>query len=98
MSETEKRKEVKNLFDACTDKSNKIDRTELLEKINKEIQVFLSTETNEEDEAYKILGFLRDLSDSVQEEFEELVVGESDKKQLYKSIVKNLCTASKYKS
>ena len=37
MSETEKRKEVKNLFDACTDKSNKIDSTELLEKINKEI-------------------------------------------------------------
>ena len=37
MSETETRKEVKNLFDACTDKSNKIDRTELLEKINKEI-------------------------------------------------------------
>ena len=40
----------------------------------------LSAETNVVNEADRIFDLLRDLSDSVQEEFEELVAGDSDKK------------------
>ena len=40
----------------------------------------MSIETNEVDEADEIFDLLGDLSDSLQEEFEELVAGDSDKK------------------
>ena len=76
----ETKEQIENLFDDCTDNSNKIAGAELLEKINKELEVFLSIETNEVDEADEIFDLLGDLSDSLQEEFEELVAGDSDKK------------------
>ena len=40
----------------------------------------MSIETNEVDKADEIFDLLRDLSGSLQEEFEELVAGDSDKK------------------
>ena len=80
MSEIEKVEEIENLLDAYTASNDKSNRTEVLEKINKELEVFLSTETNEEGKADGILNLLRDLSDSVQEEFEELVFSDRDKK------------------
>ena len=98
MSEIEKVEEIENLLDAYTASNDKSNRTEVLEKINKELEVFLSTETNEEDKADGILNLLRDLSDSVQEEFEELVFGGRDKKTLHKGLVKNLHPAPKHKS
>ena len=86
MSLTETTEQIENLFDTCTDNSDKIAGAELLEKINKELEVFLSTETNEVNEADEIFDLLRDLSDSVQEECEELVAGNSDKKHFIRAL------------
>ena len=83
---TETKKQIENLFDDCTDNSNEIAGAELLEKINKELDVLLSAETNVVDEADRNFDLLRDLSDSVQEEFEELVAGDSDKKCLIRAL------------
>ena len=46
MSLTETTEQIENLFDTCTDNSDKIAGAELLEKINKELEVFFSIETN----------------------------------------------------
>ena len=67
-------------MDAYTKSTSQVNRTELLEKINSELEIFLSKETNEADSIDGIFDFLKDLSDSVQEEFEELIAGNSDKK------------------
>ena len=40
MSLTETKEQIENLFDACTDNSDKIAGVELLEKINKELEAF----------------------------------------------------------
>ena len=40
MSLTETKQQIENLFDACTDNSDKIAGVELLEKINKELEAF----------------------------------------------------------
>ena len=86
MSLTETKEQIENFFDDCTDNSNKIAGEEFLEKIIKELEVFLSTETNKVDEADRIFDLLRDLSDSVEEEFEELVAGDSDKKRFIRTL------------
>ena len=86
MSLTGKKEQIENLFDDCIDNSDKTAGAELLEKINKELEVFLSTETNEADKTDWIFDLLRDLSDSVQEEFEELVAGSSDKKRFIRAL------------
>ena len=67
-------------MDAYTKSTSQVNRTELSEKINSELEIFLSKETNEADSIDGIFDFLKDLSDSVQEEFEELIAGNSDKK------------------
>ena len=86
MSLTGKKEQIENLFDDCIDNRDKTAGAELLEKINKELEVFLSTETNEADKTDWIFDLLRDLSDSVQEEFEELVAGSSDKKRFIRAL------------
>lgn len=65
-------KKIRNLLAAYTNNSDKIDHTKPLEKIHADLELSMSTETNEEDEADRILDVLRDLWDSYQEEFEEL--------------------------
>ena len=80
MFEIETEEQIDNLLDAYTTSSSKINRTELLEKINSELEIFLSQETNETDSIDDIFDFLKDLSDVVQEKFEELIAGDSDKK------------------
>ena len=62
MSLTGKKEQIENLFDDCIDNSDKTAGAELLEKINKELEVFLSTETNEVDKTDWIFDLLRDLS------------------------------------
>lgn len=86
MSLTEAKEKIENLFDAYTESSDKIGGANLLEKINKDLEVFLSTETIEEDAADGTFDFQRDLSDSVQEEIEELVSGNSDKKRFIRAL------------
>ena len=86
MSLTGKKEQIENLFDDCIDNRDKTAGAELLEKINKELEVFLSTETNEAGKTDWIFDLLRDLSNSVQEEFEELVAGSSDKKRFIRAL------------
>ena len=50
----------------------------LFEVMNKEIETFLAEENNSSDSADGVFDFLSRLSDSVQEEFHELLSGDSD--------------------
>ena len=76
----------KNLLDAYTKSTSEINCTELLEKIKNELETFLSLEINEADSIDGIFDFLKDLSDSVQEEFEELIAGNSNKKHFVREL------------
>ena len=80
MFEIETEEQIDNLLDAYTTSSSKINRTELSEKVNSELEIFLFQETNEADSIDGIFDFLKDLSDAAQEKFEELIPGDSDKK------------------
>ena len=79
-------KKIKNLLAAYTNASHKIDHTKPLGKIHTDLELSLSTETNEENEAGRILDFLRDLSDSFQEEFEDLLADDSEKKRFIRAL------------
>ena len=85
MFEIETEEQNKNLLDAYTKSTSEINCTELLEKIN-ELETFLSLEINEADSIDGIFDFLKDLSDSVQEEFEELIAGNSNKKHFVREL------------
>ena len=74
------------MLDAYTNSTSEIDRTELLEKMNSELDIFLSKVTNETDSVNGIFAFLKDLSDSVQEEFLERLTGDSDKKSFVRAL------------
>ena len=84
MFKIETEEQIHNLLDAYTKSTCELDRTELLEKINSELEIFLSEETNEADSIDGIFNFLRDRSESVQEEFEELLPGGGNKKRFVK--------------
>ena len=67
---------------------NKGTQAQLFEKINKEIEVFLSKENIATDSTDGIFDFLNKTSDSVQEEFEELLSSDSNKKRLARALSK----------
>ena len=77
MSLTEAKEQTENLFDTYTDNRGKIDGTR-----DKELEVFLSKESSEEDETDRVFDLLRDLSGSYSAKLKELVVGNSDKNVL----------------
>ena len=85
MSETETEEQINNLLDAYT-RADEDDWARLLEEINKEIEAFLSRESYNKGPTDGVFDFLRKLSDSVQEEFEELLAGDSDKKKFVKEL------------
>ena len=85
MSETETEEQINNLLDAYT-RADEDDWARLLEEINKEIETFLSRESYNKGPTDGVFDFLRKLSDSVQEEFEELLAGDSDKKKFVKEL------------
>ena len=58
--------------------SNTKNQTILFEEINRELEAFLTKESNDKDVTDGVLDLLSTISDSVQEEFEELIDGESD--------------------
>ena len=60
-------------------KSETADQARLFEAINKELEAFLAKENNDKDSTDGILDFLATISDSVQEQFDEFVSGDSDK-------------------
>lgn len=77
MSLTEAKEQTENLLDTYTDNRGKIDGTR-----DKELEVFLSKESSEEDETDGVFDLLRDLSGSYSAKLKELVVGNSDKNVL----------------
>ena len=76
MSLTETKEQIENLFDTYTDNRGKINGTR-----DKELEIFLSKESSEEDEAGRVFDLSRYLSGSYSAKLKELVVGDSDKKR-----------------
>lgn len=78
MSLTETKEQIENLFDTYTDNRGKINGTR-----DKELEIFLSKESSEEeeDEAGGVFDLSRYLSGSYSAKLKELVVGDSDKKR-----------------
>ena len=73
---------TENLFDfepsqACVETDNVLK----FEEIAKELEGYLARESNSEDSTDGIFDLLSTISDSVQEEFDELISGDSDKKR-----------------
>ena len=80
MSNIETEEQIDNLSDAY----NKVDESNhgrLLEQINRELELFLCKANNVKDATDGVFDFLKDLSDSAQEEFDKLLAGDSDKKR-----------------
>ena len=55
--------------------------TLILEGITRELEAYLRRESNDEGSTDGIFDLLPSISDSVQEEFNELITGDSDKKR-----------------
>ena len=85
----ETNEQIDNLLDAYT-KADKDSRAQLSDEINNELEVFLSKESTDEDAKDGLFGFLRDLSDSVQEEFYKLLPGDSNKKRFVRALSRYL--------
>ena len=81
MSGFETEEQIDNLLDAHT-KADGDEQARLLEEINKKLEAFLSRESNDNDARDRVFDFLRDLLGSVQEEFDELLAGDSNKKRI----------------
>ena len=65
-------------------RSDTKDQVRLFEEINKELEAFLTKETNDNEATDGIFHFLSTISDSVQEEFDKVVSGDSHKKRFLK--------------
>ena len=65
-------------------RSDTKDQVRLFEEINKELEAFLTKETNDNEATDGIFHFLSTISDSVQEEFDKVVSGDSQKKRFLK--------------
>ena len=67
-------------------RSDTKDQVWLFEEINKELEAFLTKETNDNEATDGIFHFLSTISDSVQEEFDKVVSGDSHKKRFLKAL------------
>ena len=77
MSSDRTQEKIDDLLETFT-KANKESQGRLFEEINKELEAFLSKENNDIDTTYGVFDFLSQISDSVQEEFDELLSGDND--------------------
>ena len=68
--------------------ADKESHAQLFEEINKELEALLSKENNDTDSTDGIFDFLSQISDSVEEAFDELLSGDSDKKRFVKALSK----------
>ena len=57
------------------------DNATIFEEITRELEVFLARESDNKDSTHGVFDLLLSISDSVQEEFDELISGDSDKKR-----------------
>ena len=58
----------------------------IFEEITRKLEAYLSRESNEEDSTDDIFDFFSWISDSVQEEFDELISSDSDKKRFLRAL------------
>ena len=60
----------------------------MFEEINKELEAFLTKESNDKDATDSALDLLSKIFDSFQEEFDELISSDSDKKRFVRAMLK----------
>ena len=85
MSFDRTQEKIDNLFKTFT-WSDKESQTLLFEEIKKEIEAFLAGENSSSNSTDGVFDFLSRLSDSVQEEFNEILKGDSDKKGFVRAL------------
>ena len=78
---------LEELFFTFT-QADKESQAQLFEEVKKELGVFLSKKNNDTDSTDSIFDFLSQISNSIQEEFDELLSGESVKKRFIKAMSK----------
>ena len=61
-------------------------KVQILEEINRELEAYLARECNDQDLKDGVFDLLSSISDSVQEEFDELISGDSDKKHFLQAL------------
>ena len=64
------------------------DNTLIFEEITRELEAYLARERNDADSTDGVLDFLTSLSNQVQDEFEELFDGDTDKKCFLRALSK----------
>ena len=64
------------------------DNTLIFEEITRELEAYLARERNDTDSTDGVLDFLTSLSNQVQDEFEELLDGDTDKKCFLRALSK----------
>ena len=87
MSSDRTQEKIDDLLETFT-KANEESQGRLFEEINKELEAFLSKENNDIDTTYGVFDFLSQISDSVQEEFDELLSVDNDKKRFVRALSK----------
>ena len=78
---------TENLFDFEQLQANvKTDNALIFQEITRELEAYLARETDDKDSTDGIFDLLSSISDSVQEEFDELISGDSDKKRFLRAL------------
>ena len=78
---------TENLFDFEHSQARaETDNALIFEEITRELEAYLARETNDKDSTDGMFDLLSSISDSVQEEFDELISGDSDKKHFLRSL------------
>ena len=85
MSSDWTQKQIDNLLKEFT-KGDKESQVLPFEEINRELEAFLFKENNDKDAKDGAFDFLSQLFDYVQEEFNELLAGDSDKKRFVRAL------------
>ena len=94
---TQPDKKLTSIFEAFAN-ADKKSQALLFAEINKDVEAFLSKANNDTDWKGEIFDFLSQISDSVQEQFDEHWSSDNNKKRFIKDAVKNARVAPKCKS
>ena len=80
---------TKNLFRfKQIDDGTNIDSTLIFEEIRKEVEEYLLGESGDSDSTDGVFYFLSTLSEKIQEEFDELLDGNTDKKRFLRALTR----------
>ena len=66
--------------------NDKVETTLIFEEINKELEEYLLEKSNDAESTDGVFDFLESLSAEIQEKFDELLEGDSDKKRFIKAL------------